>query len=550
MYEYQVKKRAPLAFWLLDDTVPFQEYTGRNTSGGKKSGTSDPTTSIPLVAGAAFSSVFKSTSVGQFVQNVFKVGLEDRPFALEAWILPIPKTSTGDQQVLSHGTIFDGLSINGKVIRFGTSYSTTGNAFCDYDLIEYQLAHVVGIHNQDQNQLWVNGVLVASVDITDAQKADVYVSSADGNLYSGYTTSTQELAMNAVAFYPSLSGEQIAQNYAAGFDTIGQARVAPQYGGQQYALAIEDGSVYYSESWVDSDDFSEGLKNNVVYATDQINPLYDTSNLSLSGSWTVGIPLDIQNDTSIYGVMVQWTGNNVTVDTSLDGITWTSATNGNLLSTIASGYNPTGKDLQIRVNFPSGYVRDDVFLESLSVYAFRNSNIASTSARTVTVSGGGVVRGDYEPTLYRDDNGVNLHGGTLTFGADATSDPQVVRTIEAWIKPLSGTVSFNNLGAGQTNYRNGAANPGATLPVGEWSLVHIVAGSDLTSFFTIVGDCIVGQVTTYPTALTASDVTFLFQSYTGSNAIRFVETQNTLTISESAGPVTIYAHDWAIDSAG
>lgn len=525
--------------------MPFQEYSGFSVSAGSKSGSGAPTTSVPLVAGASFSSVFKSTAVGQFTQNVFKVGLENRPFVLEAWILPVPKTTTGDQQILSHGTIFDGLSINGKVIRFGTSYATAGNAFCDHDLQEYKLAHVVGIHNSDQNQLWVNGQLVATVDLTDAQKADSYVASADENLYSGLTSSTQELAMNAVAVYASLSGDDIMRNYAAGISVMGQARVTPQYSGSTIALENTDGSIFLDMEWVNSSDFEAGLKNNVEYAPDQINPSY-SGGLSVAGSWTAAVPLDAQGDTSIYGVMVEWSGSGVTVATSLDGTTWTTATNGALVSTITNGYNPTGKDLQIRVSFAGGSANDESFLESLRVIGFRNNNVVSSTARTVTVSYPAVVRDDYEPTLYRDDNGVNLHGGTLTISNDTTADPEIARTLELWIKPLSGTPTIT--GGTFTKYRNGAAD--STLPVGEWSLIHYVASANMTGNITVSGDCIVAQAVLYPTALTLSDVNFILDSYTGSAVVRFTETQNTLGVSEGASPAAIYAHDWAIDGAG
>ena len=545
MYRYYVNKRAPISFWMLDDAVPFQEYSGFSATAGQKSGSGAPTTSVPLVAGAEFSSVFKSSSVGQFSQNVFKVGLENRPFVLEAWVLPVPKTSTGDQQILSHGTSFDGLTINGKVIRFGTSYATAGDAFCDYDLIEYQKAHVVCVHNADQNQLWVNGKLVSYVDITDAQKADSYIAAADGFLNSGYTTSTQEIAMNGVAIYPTLSGDQIAQNYLAGNDTIGQKRVAPQYSGVSFNLDAANGGTFFDRTWLNSTDFQEGLKTNVEYAPDQINPSYE-SGLSVAGSWVIGVPLDAQGDTSIYGVMVQWSGKDITVETSLDGISWTAATNGALVSTIASGYDPTGIDLQVRVKFSGGLAIDPAYLESLTVIGYRNNVLSNISARAVTVSGSAVLRSDYEPTLFRDDNGVNLHGGTLTIGTDATVDPEVARTVEVWVKPISGTPTIT--GGTFTKYRNGAAD--TTIPVGEWSLLHYVASADIAGNITITGDCIVGQVTLYPTALSAGDVDFITDSYFGRAVVRITETQNTLSISESATSGSIYAHDWSINGAG
>lgn len=450
--------------------------------------------------------------------------------------------SVGDQQILSHSGEKDGLTINGSVVRFGTSYETTGDAFCDYDLGELKLAHVVGKHNADQNELWVNGELVATVELTDEQKADTYISTTP-YLYSGDTTSSQEVAMNGVAFYPNLSGDDIKRNYEAGIDFIGQDRVYPQFGGTPFDLAAANGAVFIEEVWADKPDFERGMKNNVEYAPDQIEPYY-TNDLSLAGDWTASIPLDGQNDTSIYGVMVAWSGYNVTVEVSLDGITWTSAASGRLVSIIPNGYNPSGKDLQIRAKFAAGIARGNAWLESLRVIGFRNNTIENISPRPVTASHPAVVRGDYEPNLYRDDNGVYLNGGTLTIGTDTSVEPEVMRTLELWVKPVSGAVTISLAG---TKYRNGVAD--TSLPVGEWSLVHIVAASDITSAVTVSGNAIVGQATMYPDPLTAADIDFIWDSYVGRTATRVVDSSTT-GVSETASPANIYAHDWAIDSAG
>lgn len=543
MYRNYVNKRSPIACWICDDTVPFQEYTGSAASGGKKSGTSDPTKSVPLVSGAAFSSVFKSSSIGQFAQNIFKQGLEHRPFAIEAWFLPIPKTTTGVQQVLSHDGVYDGLSINGKVVRFGTAYLTEGTAYCDFDLQEYRAAYVVGIHNADQNQLWVNAELVASVDITDAQKADTYIAAADGNLYCGNTSSNQEIAINAVGFYPSLTGDQIMQNYLAGIDVVAQSRIAPQFGGQTFDLSPATGSIFLEESWVDKTDFETGVKSNVEIAPDQINPSY-SAGVSIAGSWTVGVALDAGGDTSIYGVFIEWSGKDVTVTASLDGASWSAVVNGALTTLVPNAYNPTNKDLQIKVAFAGGLADDPAYLESLSVTGYRNNNIDNSSNRTVTASYPAVMRGNYEPILYRDSNGINLNSGTLTIGTDATADPDVARTLELWIKPLSGTPTISVSG---TKYRNGVSD--STLPVGEWSLIHYVAASDIATSITVTGDCIIGQAVLYPTALSSGDVDFIYKSYTGTPVISFVDSAG-ITIAESGTPTSIYAHDWAIDGAG
>ena len=527
---------------MLDDTYPFQENSGVSAVGTKKTGTSDPTTSVPLVAGAEYSTVFKSTSVGQFDCNIFKEGLEQRPFVLEAWVLPIPKTTTGNQQILSHDGIFDGLSINNKVIRFGTQYVTHGDAFCTFDLEEFKLAHVVGVHSSDRNELFVNGVKVSEIKLTEDQQGDSYVAT-DDYLYSGYTTSNQELAINGVSFYASLSGEQILQNYLAGIERIGQAQVAPQYGGQIFDLEAEKGAIYFEDEWVNSSDFTRGRKVNVEIGPESVVPSY-SGGLSEAGTWTVGVPLDTQGDTSIYGVMVSWSGEYITVDVSLDGSSWTSAVSGELVSIISDGYNPTNKDLWIRVSFAGGLAEDPAYLESLRAICFRNSNIANSSGRVMDVTHPAVPRSNFEPHLYRDDNGISLQGGTLTIEPDVGADPDISRTLEMWIKTISGTPTIS---VGGTKYRNGVAD--STLPVGEWSLIHYVAGADITTDITVSGDCIVGQINLYPTALTATEIDFIVDSYAGKAKVRFSDPID-VQVSDAATPVKIYAHDWAIDAAG
>lgn len=541
MYRYYATSRAPVALWMLDDTAPFLEHSGSNLAANMASGV--PTKSVPLVSGAEYSSVFKTGVVGRFTCNLFKQGREDKPFALEAWILPIPKTNVGVQKVLSHSNVDDGITINGKVIRFGTVYTNSGSAFCDYDLGEYKLAHVVGIHNQDQNQLWVNGELVAQVDLTEEQRGDTYNITDNTYLYAGTTSSTQEVAMNAVSFYPTISGDDIKRNYEAGINFIGQDRVTPQLGGVTLDLSADANSIFIEEDWTAKFEFERGLKDSVEYAEDQIEPSY-VDGVSVPGTWTVSVPLDAQNDPSIYGVMVAWSSHNVSVDVSLDGAAWTPAVSGRLVSIIPNGYNPSGKDLQVRVSFAGGLAEDPSFLESLRVVGYRDNTIQNITARPLSATHPAVVRRDFEPNLYRDDNGVRLGGGTLTIGPDTSPEPEVARTVELWIKPLSGTPTIS---VGGTRYRNGVAD--FALPVGEWSLVHIVASADITSDITVSGDAIIGQATLYPDALTASDVDFIWRSYIGRTALRFEE--NTATVvSEDATPVVIYAHDWAIDSAG
>lgn len=453
--------------------------------------------------------------------------------------------STSKQQILSHSGRFDGLSIDGKTISFKMEFANQPPVEVTHDLVESQLAHVVGSFNGNMIELWVNGKAVASMPLTEEQKFDSYLDS-DGKLYSGYTESSQRLAINSIAVYNIITPEDIERNYRAGIETIGQARIPVQKSGIPIELNSDAGSVFHEETWESAEDFKRGLSNNVQYTDEFISPTI-IDGVSTPGSWSFGIPLDASADQSIYGVALSWSGTGVIVETSIDGANWFAAKSGELVNSISPGMNPTDKDLEVMVSFVGGITEDASRLDSITVVGYRNSTIANSTLNPVTLTHPALVRKDSEMNLFRDDNGVFLGGGSLSIGPDpSTVEPDPVRTIELWIKPRSGEASISGLTG--TRYRNGSAD--SPLPVGEWSLVHLVSPTDITSDVVISGDAIVGQIALYDLGLTAGDISHIWKSYTGTTSIRIDET-DVINITEVAGnPVSTYSHDWSISQAG
>lgn len=535
MYKFDILPSAPVASWILDDASPFFDSSGM----GNSATASSTTTSVSLVNGAQYSRVFKSSAIGSFECNLFKRGSEYRTFALEAWVLPIPKTTASRQQILSHSGTYDGLSILGTTLRFGTQYAS-GAAWCEYDLGEYRAAHVVGIHTETANELWVDGVRVSHVDIGDGQYGEEYDIASDSPLLCGGTTSDQELAVNGVAFYLSLSGEQILNHYESGIATIGQERIYPQFGGEAISMEAVASAVYIDETWSNFDDFALGVVDNVTLSNESIIPNI-VDDYSVAGSWTVGVPLDSYGDTDIYGVSVSYVGvGDFLVETSVDGISWDIVMSGELADNIPS--DPTGVDLWVRVSFHGDWLFDESSFESLRIMAFRSSELVNTTSRDVTLSLPAIPRYDYEPNLFRDDNGAVLNGGELIIGVDESEDAGSTRTLEAWMKP-TGALSISVSG---TKYRNGVAD--STLPLGEWSLIHYVSASNITSDIVISGDGVVGQVVLYESALSAGDVDYIWDSYCGTTSLKVVDSG--FGISEPASPTKIYEYDWSISAGG
>lgn len=542
-YRYSVLKSAPLATWMLDDDPAYLETGGLGYSADTKSGSTVATKAAALVAGVDHSRVFDDTHQAAFQATIFRQGAEQNPFVLEAWVLPIPGTTTGPQQILSHDGEFDGLTIDGTIVKFSTKYLTAGESAVTFNIGYYQRVHLVGVHNRGYNELWVNGVRVAQLSLTDEQKEDSYVAT-DGFLYAGETSSNQKFAMNGVAFYNFLSAKQIAYNYERANRTVAQNKIYPQFNGESLSMTAAQVNKLFDATYDFKDDFRRGRMEEVAIDTDKILPHY-TAGLSVPGSWTIAIPLDMNPDvTEIYGATADWVGDDITVESSLDGVTWSAINSGEFIPDITANFLVNNVDLEIRVSFAGGLAVDPAFLDSLHVAAFTSNIFENATKRDVEVTWPSVLRNNHEPIMYKDDNGVLLDGSELTIGTDTSSEPKIARTLELWIKPISGTPTVSVTG---TKYRNGYAD--STMPVGQWSLIHIVAGSNIGVDMEISGNCIVGQVSIYPTALTAEQVLFIYQSYTGYPYITFLD-DDTIELSEPTNPTSIYGHDWSIDQGG
>lgn len=449
--------------------------------------------------------------------------------------------SNSPVQILSNLNRYDGLTISGNIVKFRTEYTTAVASECTYDLGFPRAAHVVGLHTADANQLWVNGELVAQVELTETQKADQFAAD-DAFLYSGLTTSSAGVAMNGAAIYRTISAEGIKANYAAGIDVTPQSKVYTMYGGTALSMAGDRANVFETFAWDSIEEFSRAKISNVTVTPEAVLPSYENG-VSVPGTWTTSWQMDYPA-TSIYGVMVEWSGEHITIEGSLDEVTWTPLTNRRLIPFIPEGFDPTGKELLIRVTFAGGQATDPAYLESLKVIGFLNNQFEPVQNLTITASHPSVLRGDFEPIEYREDNGVYLAGGTATI-TKGVDDPQDTRTVEIWVKPVTGSVTFGPAATAQ--YRNGEVS--TSLPVGEWSLVHLTYAANVTAPITITGDCVVGQVVLYPTQLTATDILTVYKAYTGRPTYRVLDT-GTIGVTEPTTPALVYTAPWSIEGAG
>ena len=121
----------PVAYYRLDDTSPFQDYSGY---GRTASVTGSETHGLALTADATYSQRFYTGNYATLTAPVYTKGREDASFSLSAVVYPIVFSTGSEQQVVSHGGQYDGITIEGTTVHFTTTYVNTGRARCSFDV--------------------------------------------------------------------------------------------------------------------------------------------------------------------------------------------------------------------------------------------------------------------------------------------------------------------------------------------------------------------------------------------------------------------------------
>lgn len=455
-------------------------------------------------------------------------------------------TSSSEQQILGNTGQYDGLVIDGTSVSFVTKYTSTGEARAVYDLENVRACHLVGVHTSDKNLLYVDGVLAAETTISDVQQADTFISS-DGKLYSGQTLSSKSIMLNCVGIYTyALDAASILSHFNEARGIPSEEEVPAFYSGDRLGLTLDHANVFLDSLWNSATDWNTGIFSNTVVVNDQLTPQFD-SGISLAGTWMSVFPLSVASTATIYGVMADWGGYGAVVELSLDGTTWETMVRGGKMTTLTEGLDPTGKQLFIRVSFTGGVADDDSYIDNLRIVGFADGVLSEVAERTATLTGA-APRYDKLPLQLDDTWGATVNsGGTVVISADTSDELAPIRTVEVWVKPTSSTMP--TLSAAGTSYFNGSAT--GSLRVGEWTLWHVVLSADLAGSLTITGPAQIGQITVYPTALTATNIADIYASYTCSGSeIIPVTDADTLTMIEPAGAANIYAYDWSITGAG
>lgn len=531
----------PRAWWMLDGTSPYADY-----SGYERSATSSSTArGHALVKGADRSLIVNNANKLVVSGPVFVPGKEYLPFSVEVFVRPIMTDLTNEApiQIFGNDSFMDGIVIEGTVISFGTSYASTGEARCYYDLMDYQAVGAVATHTRDKNQLFINGDLVAEVMITPEQQADTFAAPGT-TLVSGSTTGPNSLMLNSLSLYDTeLDDDAIMTHYANAQDVLGVEDIALNYGGSALEFAPEGAVSPFLQIEYSSDaEWALGHRVDTRIDDGTLLPAF-SQGVSIAGYWQTVIPLGL-SDTPIYAANLIWEGTGAKVETSRDGIDWDTAQKAKALTTIPKGMNGEGEFLYVRVSFPGGVADETSSFDNMVFSLYASGSIPNFSGREVVLDKA-TPEADFDVIDFQENWGVELEGGSVTIKAPVGETGIIPSVVEVW-GMKNGSTFTDNLGAA-TVYTNGGTSK--AWANGEWQLRHYVFDTPYTGDIVFSGTGQIGHIVLYPAKLSAADIHEIYTAYVGKPKIE-VEVDEVFDIHEFNGKVDIYEYDWGIESAG
>ncbi|QDK02901.1 hypothetical protein KNU71_gp220 [Streptomyces phage Braelyn] len=576
-YQLQVLTDAPFSYWKLDETGPAFPDSAGSMRTADLVGTI--TRHPALVTGSGSSLVLNNANHLDMDDPVFNKGYELRQFSLEAWVKPV--NVTGEVSVMSHSSTYDGLVISPTHIYFRTKYLTAGICEVSYEYPTAKSFHVVGVHTNAKNSLYVDGVLVAETDLTDEQQADAY-EFLTSDLIAGQGTGT--IALDAPAIYAvSLGSEAISRHYSNGVDVDASEAIAGFNDAIFWNFSDETRNLAIRKVWTTDDDWADALLTDVGIVAGTIVPSYSQTesevvedglivpvytNTSLPGVWHASLALTAIPETTVSDAKIAWHGEGgFTLEYSVDGgTTWLTP------STFGSTVLDNESVIDVRVTFDGGIVDDESYVSSIEIVAYLDKYYrGSRSDRTALLNGAGVSSDAYyEPIEYADVNGLQMTSGTIDISLDSSYDGEEepgdlnVNGFDMWVKPAAGNI-FSASGISVTRSGNTIVFSGlSSLTVNGQSVTSGATVFTSDSWYHIAGifstpgnyamsvgaaNTLISQLSIIYGSLSLPGLQQIYAAYLGLPGL-VISDSSVIDIGEGSPATNLYAHVWGITAAG
>lgn len=510
---------------------------------------------------------------------VFNKGYEQRQFSLEAWVKPV--NVTGEIAVMSHASKYDGLVISPTHIYFRTKYPTAGTCEVSYEYETGKSFHVIGVHTNAKNSLYVDGVLVDETDLSDEQQIDTY-DFLTTDLIAGTSGTASTIAVDAPAIYSfSVASEVASKHYSFGIAADTSESIAGLNDATLWNFSDEARTIASLNQWTTEAEWKTGVLTDVAVSNDSIIPSYTQSetedivdgfivpvyeDTSIAGVWQTAIGLG-DSEAVLADMKITWVGEgDFTVEYSLDGSTWK---NPNLAPTESLENTDI---IDIRITFDGGIVDDPSFVSLLKVTVYTDKNFRGTRTdRFASMSGNGIASNQYyEPIEYADFNGIKLLSGAISTTDDDSYEGEEsagdldINAFDMWVKPVAGNIisgsGFSVSRSGNTiTYTgcsslvvNGASvSSGATVFTSDsWYHIAGIFSTPGNYAFTVgVTNMLISQLSSINGDVDTAGLQQIYSAYLGLPGL-VVNGSSSISIAEDSPATNLYAHVWGITPAG
>lgn len=573
-YKSLVLSDNPSLFYLMDDTnstiLDYSSYDLDGTYTGTRQ-----LNLMPLSCGASASAKITSSSYAQYstLTDIATTGNDYNAFSVEFWFKPFELDSALEMPIVADSAANVGVFWDKTSIVFKAENTEIRH----HVLNPNRVMHVVAVYSINSIQLYIDGSLIES----KVASSNKFTSSEI--IFLSKATSGSFL-INSVAIYKySLSANQIYAHYVHGNSVPAFNAVAP-HNGHLFELFDNGISKQFSYSYPGNKSLSYFANNILVFdETKQSLKIAVGSGIAQEQSFEDVIL--IPSGPTIDDSYIEWDGGSlVTVETSIDGITYMLCENGRSIPQFIIGDAGFSEDriLYIRVTFnTSDDSKYNPELTYLTIRFYNNQKIYATNYPSYMSK----IENDVNVTQLEVDLGSKLYpilsrndlNGAKTVqdsGFSITTD-MLVHTLEFFYTPYaltdsglvssladtlyfasnyswrnSGTIAKTNIAA---IYVNGVDKTSETnvLNVFQTGQMHhvIIVFSDPISNVIKFNHSIYGAVealyqniATYENQFSGSDALLNYNVYTGNAGTAIVDFNMSMT-EES---VKHYNNDWTV----
>lgn len=565
-YIYNALRENPLGLWSLDSS-PFTDSSGY---GNDASSTGTPSTTLPIVAGGISAQLLETgDSITYPIENFMAAGKESRAFTLEAWV----KVQSGTSKIIGRDN--SGLFIDGLKVRFSVDMDTLVSASFE-NLNAGDIYHIVGIYDTTSIYLIINGVSVASAEIT---AEDISAGFVDTTAFLESESTNMVIDSVAVYNYP-LPTEGFTSHYNFGIDYPEVKTLSAINGGRYYSFSDEDADVHTKLTIDTDDEWRIGLFDTTIASVDnELVNLYNDTDLEFkAGYWTFEVAFQPEV-LVLNGSRINWTAvGSIVVEKSTDAVTWTPLTNGGKIfdtQDLTDGFA-----LTIRITFPDSVNQVQVSNLIMAFYNSKDSAGSDEDLPAVVLNPTNVFIGEkrYEAASFNDNAGILLPSNIT--GVEVAADPEfggyfaAEMTVKFDSNPINRTILYVETASAQPSITTNASGEwvgsnltalyidgvAITVPTviqpDKWH--HVLAVFAESQFPVHVGNDITEAVgfpmrldhlALYSDDITAPMADAIYKTWIGAPAIQIDEV-NSGDISEASPPFRFYSFDWSINPVG